>query len=90
MSDGTVNRAGRTPPGILRRTRLCAGMRLVDVAESASVSAETIRRLELGAHRPTWDTAVRVARALGQDDPRGLFPELLDEKFTEESGGAKP
>lgn len=81
MSDDTetLNGPERRPPGILRRTRLCAGLRLVDVAESAGVSAETIRRLELGAHRPTWDTAVRVARALGQGDPRGLFPELMGE-----------
>jgi len=80
MLDDTdkVNRPERTPPGHLRRARLIAGLRLIDVAESAGVCAETIRRLELGANKPTWATAVRVARALGQEDPRVLFPILLD------------
>ncbi len=54
-------------------------MRQIDVAESAGVCRETVRRLEVGAHKPTWDTAIRVARALGQDDPRVLFPELMGE-----------
>ncbi len=54
-------------------------MRQADVAERAQVSRKTIGRLEAGLHRPTRRTAVQVARALGHDDPRVIFPELLEE-----------
>lgn len=43
------------------------------------MSRRTIIALEKDAARePRLDTAIKLAAALGADDPRVLFPELLD------------
>lgn len=52
------------------RTRLddlteAKGVSLYDLARQAGVSRETLYRVRKGLGQPTWDTACRVADALG-------------------------
>jgi DNA-binding XRE family transcriptional regulator len=62
----------------LKRVRLQAGMRQVDVAAAAKCSRQTVTLLEAGGQVPRFSTALAIARALGFDDPRIVFPELLE------------
>jgi DNA-binding XRE family transcriptional regulator len=55
--------------------RVFLSLRQRDVAELSGVSREQIIRLELGECRPTWDTAVKLGRAL-VCDPADLFPDV--------------
>jgi DNA-binding XRE family transcriptional regulator len=62
----------------LRRLRLLAGMRQVDVAEAANCSRRTVVLLEAGGQVPHLSTALAISRAVGCRDPRVVFPELVD------------
>jgi len=55
-----------------------AGHSQRSLAESAGISKRGLQELEAGHHTPRLTTATALARALGLDNPRVLFPELLD------------
>jgi len=85
MNDKTGPKPRQTPrDSPLRRARLAAGWRQLDLAEKASVSRETIRLLESGRHAPKVLTATAIARALGDPDLHGLdYAERMTELFPE-------
>lgn len=62
------------PASPLKVRRVFLGMRQIDLAHLSGVSRETVIRLERSENRPTWDTAVKLSRALACD-PAELFPE---------------
>ncbi len=72
---------GPRPLGHLARVRVLRGHTQASLAEASGVSRRTIIALEKDAARgPRFDTAWRLARALGQ--PLGVvFPELPDEEI---------
>lgn len=66
------------PTSALERIRLLAGHTRPSLAIESGVCARQIERLETGKCAPRYETAVRLARALGYgDDPRVVFPELI-------------
>jgi DNA-binding XRE family transcriptional regulator len=68
-----VPRSGSGPVTHLRRIRLQAGLRQVDVAEKSHLSRQTIRLLEQGRQRPHLDTARALSAAL-KVPVEALFP----------------
>lgn len=63
----------------LRRARLSAGLRQVDLAARCGLHPDTLRRLEHAEHHPNPRTAVLLAAALGVQ-PMTLFPSRTDGK----------
>jgi transcriptional regulator with XRE-family HTH domain len=63
----------RLPPPV-KVFRLACGLTQHQLAERASVSIGTVRNLENRRHRPTRETAKKVAAALGADLLE-VFPE---------------
>lgn len=61
----------------LARARWLQGFSQAGLAERAGVSRRAIAAYERGEHGPRLTTATKLARALGIDDPRVLFPEQL-------------
>ncbi len=51
----------------LKQLRLAAGLNQRSLAAAAGVTQQSVSRLELGLCQPTWETACRLARALGTD-----------------------
>jgi transcriptional regulator with XRE-family HTH domain len=49
----------------LRELRDRAGLTQEQLAEKAIVALTTVRGLERGQHRPSWQSVVKLARALG-------------------------
>ena len=65
----------------LRQARLQRGLTQEELARRASVSIVTVAKLERSEHRrPTVDTAVKLAKALGVDPAWLLFGEGEDEQ----------
>lgn len=75
----------RTPPSHLARVRLLAGDSQRSLGERAEVTKETVANLESGKHEPRYSTALRLAHALGYDNPAVLFPELVARLRREEA-----
>ncbi len=63
----------------LARVRWMNGFSQSDLGAAAGVSRRAIAAYERGEYKPRLLTATKLARALGLDDPRVLFPELLEE-----------
>ncbi len=59
----------------LRLRRLVVGLRQNELAEKVGLSQATISRIE-GGRRVTEDQAVKIAKALGVDNPYILFDEV--------------
>jgi transcriptional regulator with XRE-family HTH domain len=49
----------------LRELREGAGLTQEELARKAIISLPTLRGLERGQHRPSWQSVVKLARALG-------------------------
>jgi DNA-binding XRE family transcriptional regulator len=49
----------------LRQLRAAAKMTQHELAERSGIHRQTIARIELGDHQPSWQTALALARALG-------------------------
>jgi transcriptional regulator with XRE-family HTH domain len=49
----------------LRELRTRAGLTEQELARKALVALRTLRGLEAGRHRPSWQSVVKLARALG-------------------------
>jgi transcriptional regulator with XRE-family HTH domain len=49
----------------LRELRTAAGVTQLDLAFRAHIQPSTVARLERGTVRPSWDTVVAMAKALG-------------------------
>jgi transcriptional regulator with XRE-family HTH domain len=65
------------------RVRVLAGHTQRSLAATSGVSARQIANLEAGLCRPRLDTALAIAHALGEDDPRVIFPGLDVPTFAE-------
>jgi DNA-binding XRE family transcriptional regulator len=60
----------------VRRVRLLSGMSQAETAALAGISRHALSNLETGLSQPQLRTALALCRALGQTDPRVLFPGL--------------
>ena len=65
--------------GLRRRER---GLSQEALADAANVDARTVRGIERGTANPTWDSADRIARALGWSVAK--LAELAEELETED------
>lgn len=67
--DSTDNTSTNTPfAGLLRSSRLAAGLTQEELAEAAQMSSRALGNLERGRTTPHRSTVDRLARALGADD----------------------
>ena len=48
-------------------------LRQVDMAKAAGITVTNYQRIEYGTQRPSLDTAIRIADALGVQDLRELW-----------------
>jgi transcriptional regulator with XRE-family HTH domain len=62
----------------LRQLRTAANLTQRQLAQKSGIHQTIISSLELGGYRVTYVTCVRLARALGFDNPLDVFP-VLDE-----------
>lgn len=53
--------------GRLRELRAASGMTLRALAEAAGVTPDALVKLERGDRKPTWETVLALAKALGVD-----------------------
>jgi DNA-binding XRE family transcriptional regulator len=60
---------------VLRRLRLRAGLSQKNLAAAAGVTQQCVSRLETGCGQPNWNTARRLASALGTDPTAFLADE---------------
>ena len=51
--------------GRLKELRAAAGLSLKELAERAGITPDAIVKLESGNRKPTWETAIALADALG-------------------------
>ncbi|MBY0457561.1 MAG: helix-turn-helix domain-containing protein [Gemmataceae bacterium] len=58
-------REGATFGARLRILRVAAGMTLEQLGELTGMKHQNIARLEAGGRQPSWETVVRLAKALG-------------------------
>jgi transcriptional regulator with XRE-family HTH domain len=68
--------AGPRPLSHSARCRVLAGHTIRSLSAASGVSARQIVNLEAGKCRPRLDTALAIAYALGEDDPRVIYPDL--------------
>ena len=73
---GSQQYAGPRPLSHSARCRVLAGHTIRSLSAASGVSARQIVNLEAGKCRPRLDTALAIARALGEADPRVIFPDL--------------
>ena len=55
-----------SPPALVRRLRLVAGLSQRALARRAGTSQPAVARYERGATTPSWETLERIAGACGQ------------------------
>jgi transcriptional regulator with XRE-family HTH domain len=64
---------GPRPLSHSARCRVLAGHTQRSLSKASGVSARQIANLEARRCRPRLDTALAIAHALGEDDPRVIF-----------------